>query len=141
MQIFSTILVSIVDWEGRTGAQQRSSAGFQACNPTGCKLEVAKVLGTGVNDGTSPTVISEVWFKLPPNASIFLSSGRRQHDRNLLYAQDGVSKRGVTGAGPVSVGPRTFTIQANAHGTSHQRQLVSAVDMGRPSGRPDNFTS
>jgi hypothetical protein len=51
--------VSIVDREGRAGAQQRSSAGFQACNPTGCKLEVAKGLDTGANDGTSPTVNSE----------------------------------------------------------------------------------
>ena len=96
MQISSTILVSIVDREGRAGAQQRSSAGFQASNPTGGKLEVAKGLDTGANDGTSPTVNSEGWLRLPPNAFIFLSSGRRQHDRNLLYAQDGVSKRGVT---------------------------------------------
>jgi uncharacterized membrane protein len=139
MRIFSTILLPIGGRAGSTAAQQRSPAGLQACNPTG--LEVAKVLDTGVSDGTSPAMISESWFKLPPNAFTFLSSGRRRSGRNLLYAQDRASKRGGTGAGPACVGPRAFTIPASACGTSHQRRLVRTVDMGRQGGRAHNFTS
>ena len=49
-------------------AQSPSPSGFRACNLSNNEIEVAKALDTGVSDGNSRIVISEGWYKLPPNA-------------------------------------------------------------------------
>ncbi|MDB5486587.1 MAG: hypothetical protein JWQ58_302 [Reyranella sp.] len=139
MKVVSMVfaLIALAD---SAAAQQRPPAGFRACNLTGIEIEVAKALDTGVSDGTSRIVISEGWYKLPPNACTFLWSGPLQYDRYLVYAQDKVSGREWTGSVPVCVSPQAFTIRASTCGSNYQRRLFTSVNTARQNGWTHNFT-
>ncbi len=121
-------------------AQQRAPEGFRACNLTPREIEVAKALDTGVSDGVGRVVISEGWYKLPPNACTFLWTGPLQYNHYLVYAQDKVSGREWAGTIPACVTPQAFTIRASTCGANHQRRLFSQVAVGRQNGWTHNFT-
>lgn len=137
---FATVILALIVITGGAAAQQRQQVGFRACNLTGREIEVAKALDTGVSDGTSRIVISEGWYKLPPNACTFLWSGPLQYDRYLVYAQDKQSGREWTGTVPVCVSPQAFTIRASTCGSNYQRRLFNLVSVGRQDGWTHNFT-
>lgn len=134
------MVFALVAAAGSATAQQRSPEGFRACNLTGREIEVAKALETGASDGAARIVISEGWYKLPPNACTFLWTGQLQYDRYLVYAQDKVSGREWTGSVPVCVSPEAFTIRASACGSQYQRRLFTSVNTGRQNGWTHNFT-
>ena len=121
-------------------AQSPSPSGFRACNLSNNEIEVAKALDTGVSDGNSRIVISEGWYKLPPNACTFLWTGPLQYDRYLVYAQDKVTGREWAGSVPVCVSPQAFTIRAKDCGAQFQRRLFTPVDTRRQNGWTHNFT-
>jgi uncharacterized membrane protein len=135
-----SIVFALIALAGSAVAQQRSPVGFRACNLTGREIEVAKALDTGVSDGTSRIIISEGWYKLPPNACTFLWSGPLEYDRYLVYAQDKVSGREWTGSVPVCVSPQAFTIRASTCGSNYQRRLFTSVNTARQNGWTHNFT-
>ena len=140
MKLISVILLLIVAMVGNVAAQQRSPAGFRACNLTGREIEVAKALDTGVSDGNGRIVISEGWYKLPPNACTFLWAGPLQYDHYLVYAQDKSTGREWSGTVPVCVSPQAFTIRANNCGTAYQRRLFTQVGTRGQNGWTHNFT-
>lgn len=140
MNLFSVILVLIVALAGNAAAQQRSQAGFRVCNLTGREIEVAKALDTGASDGSSRIIVSEGWYKLPPNACTFLWAGPLQYDHYLVYAQDKVSGREWTGTVPACVSPQAFTIRASNCGSTYGRRLFIQVSVGRQNGWTHNFT-
>lgn len=121
-------------------AQRPAPSGFRACNLSSGEIEVAKALDTGVSDGTGRIIISEGWYKLPPNACTFLWTGPLQYDRYLVYAQDKSTGREWAGSVPVCVSPQAFTIRANGCGAQYQRRLFTQVDTRRQNGWTHNFT-
>lgn len=140
MKLFWVVVCVLAAGTAGAAAQQRSPDGFRACNLTAREIEVAKALDTGVSDGTSRIVISEGWYKLPPNACTFLWTGPLQYGQYLVYAQDKVSGREWTGTVPVCVAPQAFTIRASTCGPNHQRRLFRQVAVGRQNGWTHNFT-
>lgn len=137
---FVTISLALMLCAGSAAAQQRAPAGFRACNLTPREIEVAKALDTGVSDGTGRIVISEGWYKLPPNACTFLWTGPLQYERYLVYAQDKSTGREWTGTVPACVSPQAFTIRATNCGSNYQRRLFTQVDTRRQDGWTHNFT-
>lgn len=137
---FIAVVFTLIALANSAVAQQRAPAGFRACNLTGRDIEVAKALDTGVSDGISRIIISEGWYKLPPNACTFLWTGPLQYDHYLVYAQDKISGREWTGTIPVCVSPQAFTIRASACGSNYQRRLFTQVDTRRQTGWTHNFT-
>lgn len=140
MKLVSVVVFVLIAGTIGAAAQQRSADGFRACNLTSREIEVAKALDTGVSDGVGRIVISEGWYKLPPNACTYLWTGPLQYERYLVYAQDKVSGREWTGTVPACVTPQAFTIRASTCGPNHQRRLFSLVAVGRQNGWTHNFT-
>lgn len=140
MKLVSVVLFFLTAWSVGAAAQQRAPDGFRACNLTSREIEVAKALDTGVSDGVGRIVISEGWYKLPPNACTLLWSGPLQYGQYLVYAQDKVSGREWTGTVPVCVTPQAFTIRASTCGANYQRRLFTPVAVGRQNGWTHNFT-
>jgi uncharacterized membrane protein len=140
MRFASAVLLAVAGWAVGASAQPRGPEGFRVCNLTAAEIEVAKALDTGVSDGTSRIVISEGWYRLPPNACTVLWSGPLQYDHYLVYAQDKASGREWGGTVPACVTPQAFTIRAGACGPSHQRRLFRQVSVGRQNGWTHNFT-
>jgi Predicted integral membrane protein len=137
---FVSIALSLIVCTGSAIAQQRPQPGFRACNLTTREIEVAKALDTGVSDGNSRIIISEGWYKLPPNACTFLWAGPLQYDRYLVYAQDKSTGREWSGTVPVCVSPQAFTIRANNCGSEYQRRLFTQVSTRGQNGWIHNFT-
>lgn len=140
MKLFSMIFVLIAALAGNAAAQQRPPAGFRACNLTGREIEVAKALDTGVSDGSSRIIVSEGWYKLPPNACTFLWAGPLQYDHYLVYAQDKSTGREWSGTIAVCVSPQAFTLRASNCGAEYQRRLFTQVGTRGQNGWTHNFT-
>jgi uncharacterized membrane protein len=140
MKVVPVVAFVLSIWTVGAAAQPRSADGFRACNLTAHELEVAKALDTGVSDGTNRIVISEGWYKLPPNACTYLWAGPLQYDHYLVYAQDKTSGREWSGTVPACVSPQAFTIRASTCGPHHQRRLFRQVAVGRQNGWTHNFT-
>lgn len=139
MKIASVLFALMVLISG-AGAQQHPQVGFRACNLTTREIEVAKALDTGVSDGSSRIIISEGWYKLPPNACTFLWTGPLQYEHYLVYAQDKSTGREWAGTVPVCVSPQAFTIRTNNCGAQYQRRLFTHVSTRRQNGWTHNFT-
>ena len=134
-----TLLIAVCGAAG-AAAQQRSETGFRVCNLSLREIEVAKALDTGASDAIGRIIISEGWYKLPPNACTLLWAGPLQYDRYLVYAQDKSTGREWTGTVPVCVSPQAFTIRTNNCGSQYQRRLFTQVDTRRQNGWTHNFT-
>lgn len=139
MKVLSIVVLVIV-WAASAVAQRPPQVGFRACNLSQNEIEVAKALDTGVSDGNGRIIISEGWYKLPPNACTFLWTGPLQYERYLVYAQDKSTGREWAGTVPVCVSPQAFTIRANNCGANYQRRLFTQVDTRRQDGWTHNFT-
>jgi uncharacterized membrane protein len=111
-------------------AQQRAQPGFRVCNQAGTEIEVAKATATGASDGGAQIVISEGWYKLPPQACAYLWPGPLQYRHYLVYAQDKASGREWTGTVPTCVSPEAFTIRSGTCGARQERKLFIPVDVG-----------
>jgi uncharacterized membrane protein len=111
-------------------AQQRAQQGFRVCNQAGTEIEVAKATSTGASDGSAPIIISEGWYKLPPQACAYLWPGPLQYRTYLVYAQDKASGREWTGQVPICVSPEAFTIRSGTCGARQERKLFIPVNVG-----------
>jgi uncharacterized membrane protein len=140
MKRVSVVLCVLAFCAVGAAAQPRAPEGFRACNLTAHEVEVAKALDTGVSDGTGPVIISEGWYKLPPNACTNLWAGPLQYDRYLVYAQDKASGREWSGSVPACVTSQAFTIRGSTCGPTQQPRLFRQVTVGRQTGWTHNFT-
>ena len=111
--------------------QQRAQPpGFRVCNLSGIEIEVAKALNTGARDGSQRIIISEGWYRLPPQACTFLWQGALQYQYYLVYAQSKATNREWAGNVPICVSHEAFTIRSDTCGNGEYRRMFIQVNTG-----------
>ncbi len=120
-------------------AQQRvSPPGFRVCNLTGGSIEVAKALNTASDGGS--LIVSEGWYKLPPNACTTLWPPPLQYQYYLIYAQDPARGREWGGTVPVCIASGAFTIRSDmCSPQAPRRNFIQVSTMNSRNSWTHNF--